>query len=288
MVELGSGMLIAGFEEQLEGASTGELRDVNIDFPNVESPKDHRAEEVAGSRATFEVRVKDVLAKRLPDLDDALAQEAAGCDTLEELREEIAAGLLAQDEERVAAEFGETVLDAVADEADRRAAGPLVAARAQEIWETTLRTLDFEGVSKDVYLQIAGTTEDEALTELRPQAAAELRREAVVAAIAAAEGIDGLRRRPARREPAAGRGRGAGEEVAARPAEPRRARERGAARARARAARARGRRDLDRGRAGARQAVAAGARARAARAARARRAAAERARLRLRHRPGCP
>ena len=55
MVELGSGMLIAGFEEQLEGASTGELRDVNIDFPNVDAPKDHRAEDVAGSRATFEV-----------------------------------------------------------------------------------------------------------------------------------------------------------------------------------------------------------------------------------------
>jgi trigger factor len=202
MVELGSGMLIAGFEEQLEGASTGELRNVIISFPNVEAPKDHRAEEVAGSVATFEVRVKDVLAKALPDLDDALAQDAAGCDTLEELREEIAAGLLAHDEERVAAEFGETVLDAVVAAATVDLPAALVGARAQEIWETTLRTLDFEGVSKEVYLQIAGTTEDEALTELRPQAAIELRRDAVVAAIAEAEGItvseDDLRAHDAR------------------------------------------------------------------------------------------
>ena len=58
MVELGSGMLIAGFEEQLEGATAGETRTVQIDFPDVvDSPKDHRAEDVAGSRARFEVKV---------------------------------------------------------------------------------------------------------------------------------------------------------------------------------------------------------------------------------------
>jgi len=190
MVELGSGMLIAGFEEQLEGATAGEMRTVHIDFPaDVDSPKDHRAEDVAGSRASFDVTVKDVLAKALPELDDVLAQQAAGCDTLEELREDIAAELLAADESRIAEEFAETVLDAVATEAAIELPGALVAGRAREIWESTLRTLDFDGVSKDVYLQISGKTEQQALAELRPRAARELRREAVVTAIAAAEGI---------------------------------------------------------------------------------------------------
>jgi trigger factor len=190
MVELGSGMLIAGFEEQLEGATAGETRTVVIEFPNVDSPKDHRAEDVAGSRASFEVKVKDVLEKRLPELDDALAQQAAGFDTLDELREDIAAGLLADDESRVAEEFGETVLDAVAEQATIDLPSALVAARAREIWEATLRTLDFDGVSKEVYLQIAGKTEEQALAELRSRAAQELRREAVVAAVAEAEGIE--------------------------------------------------------------------------------------------------
>lgn len=189
MVELGSGMLIAGFEEQLEGATAGEARTVDIEFPSVDAPKDHRAEDVAGSRASFEVRVKEVLAKKLPELDDALAQQAAGCDTLAELREELAAELLAADEQHVAEEFGETVLDAVAAEATVELPATIVVARAREIWESRLRTLEFDGVSKDVYLQIAGKTEEEALAELRPQAAHELRGEATVAAIAAAEGI---------------------------------------------------------------------------------------------------
>ena len=208
MVELGSGVLIAGFEEQLEGVTAGEQRTVHIDFPDVDSPKDHRAEDVAGSRASFDVKVKEVLAKKLPELDDALAQQAAGCDTLDELRDDIAAELLAADEARVAAEFGETVLDAVAGDASVELPGALVAARAREIWEDTLRTLDFDGVSKDVYLQIAGKTEEQALAELRPRAGRELRREAVVTAIAAAEGIvvgdDELRANEPPAEPAEG------------------------------------------------------------------------------------
>jgi len=189
MVELGSAMLIAGFEEQLVGAVAGEARTVHIDFPDADSPIDHRAEDVAGSRATFEVKVKEVLAKTLPELDDALAQQAAGCDTLEELRDDIAAELRAADQARVAEEFAETVLDAVATEAAIELPGALVAGRAREIWESTLRTLDFDGVSKDVYLQIAGKSEEQALAELRPRAARELRREAVVAAIADVEGL---------------------------------------------------------------------------------------------------
>lgn len=189
MVELGSGMLVAGFEEQLEGAVAGEQRTVTIEFPNVDSPKDHRAEDVAGSNATFEVLVKDVLARELPPLDDAFAQDAAGFETLALLREDIAADLLAADERRVAEEFAETVLDAAVAQATIEIPDELLAARAREVWERTLRSVEYEGVAKDVYLQIAGKTEAQALADLRPQAADELGREAVVVAVAAAEGF---------------------------------------------------------------------------------------------------
>ena len=273
MVELGSGMLIAGFEEQLEGATAGETRTVMIEFPDVDSPKDHRAEDVAGSRATFEVKVKEVLAKRLPELDDALAQQAAGFDTLDELREDIAAGLLAGDESRVAEEFGETVLDAVAAQATIDLPSALVAARAREIWEDTLRTLDFDGVSKDVYLQISGKTEEQALAELRPRAAPR-------AAPRGRRRRDRRGRGHRRQRRGAARRRAAGRipRRARPPPQPGRPARGAAARARPRAAVAGGGADLHRGRAGARQAVAAGPRAGRARAARARAPAAGRRR----------
>lgn len=190
MVELGSGMLVAGFETQLEGATAGEQRVVTIDFPSVDSPQDHRAEEVAGDRASFIVDVKQVLAKELPELDDALARETAGCDTLEQLRADVAARLRADDERRVAAEFREAVLDAAAAKASVELPAALVAARAGELWEHRLRLLGAEGITKEVHLQIAGATEEELRAQLEPEAEQQLRREAVLAAVAVAEGIE--------------------------------------------------------------------------------------------------
>ena len=91
MVELGSGRLVPGFEEQLEGASAGAGRTVTITFPD-----DYPATELAGREAAFDVTVKEVKAKELPELDDDLAAEA-GFDTLDALREDIRSSLAESD-----------------------------------------------------------------------------------------------------------------------------------------------------------------------------------------------
>jgi trigger factor len=52
MVELGTGRLIPGFEEQLEGASAGEERTVSLSFPD-----DYGAEHLQGKAAEFAVTV---------------------------------------------------------------------------------------------------------------------------------------------------------------------------------------------------------------------------------------
>src|SRR5438067_148730 len=83
LLELGSGRLVEGFEEQLEGAPAGEDREVRVTFPD-----DYRAEALAGRDAVFATTVKEVKEKRLPALDDELA-EAGGFDTLDELRADI-------------------------------------------------------------------------------------------------------------------------------------------------------------------------------------------------------
>jgi trigger factor len=84
LVELGGGRLIQGFEEQLDGAAAGDTRRVEVTFPD-----DYRARELAGKDAVFEVTVKEVREKLLPELDDEFAASAGGFDTLEELREDL-------------------------------------------------------------------------------------------------------------------------------------------------------------------------------------------------------
>ena len=53
-----------------------------------------------------------------------------------------------------------------------------------------LHSLSHQGISKDVYLQISGKTEEEILDEAQPDAEQALRREAVLAAVIEAEGIE--------------------------------------------------------------------------------------------------
>ncbi|HEY2440542.1 MAG TPA: trigger factor [Solirubrobacteraceae bacterium] len=184
LIELGSGRLIEGFEDQLRGASAGEERTVTVTFPD-DYPGD-----LGGKSATFDVTVKEVKAKRLPELDDDFASEASEFDTLSELREDIAGRLRHADEHAIEREFEEAVLEAATNEAEVELPEKLIHARAHELLEQTFSALARQGVSKDTYLKIAGKDEETLAHEAEPDAAAALRREAVLAAVVDAENIE--------------------------------------------------------------------------------------------------
>jgi trigger factor len=185
MLELGGGRLIDGFEEQLVGAGAGESRTVEVQFPD-----DYQAEELRGREATFDVEVKDVKRKELPELDDDFASEASEFDTIDELRSDIEHKLRHAQEHTIEDEFREAAVDAAAAEADLALPDHLVTARAEEMWERTERMLAAQGITADMYLQASGRTRDEMVDEARDDAGKQLAREAVLEAVAEAEGIE--------------------------------------------------------------------------------------------------
>ena len=183
LVELGSGRLIPGFEEQLVGARAGDERTVALSFPD-----DYGAEHLAGQPASFAVTVKEVKHKDLPTPDDDFAADA-GFDSLRELRDDIRSRLLERDGREVEGEFREAALDAAVARAKVEVPAALVQARARELWDQTLHSLSHRGISREAYLQIADRTEDEILADAAPSAEQALKREAVLTAVIAAEGI---------------------------------------------------------------------------------------------------
>jgi trigger factor len=184
MVELGSGRLVPGFEEQLEGAGAGEERTIEVTFP-----EDYQAAELAGQEAEFAVTVKEVKAKDLPELDDEFAEEA-GFDTLDELRDDIRSRISESESSRIEAEFREAALDAAVANATIEVPEALVEARSRELWDQMLHSLSHQGITKEVYLQISGREEEEIIEQGKEDAAQALRREAVLAAIIEAEEIE--------------------------------------------------------------------------------------------------
>ncbi len=185
LLELGSNQLIEGFEEQLVGAASGDTREVKVSFP-----EDYNAEKLAGEDALFNVEVKEVREKILPELDDDFASEASEFDTLAELRSDIAKRVGEAVNERSEQDFRVAAVDAAAEMATVDIPADLVTARAEERWERVERQLAARGMDPNTYLQMQGKTREELLEESKSDAERELKREAVLAAIAEAEAIE--------------------------------------------------------------------------------------------------
>jgi trigger factor len=184
VVELGSGRLIQGFEDQLRGAHAGDELEVQVTFPD-----DYSTEELAGKEAVFSMQVKEVKEKRLPELDADFAVEAGGYDSLDELRAELEERLRRADERAIELEFREAVVDAAVAHAQIEVPHELVHAKAHEMWHRTARRLSSQGIDPRRYLELSGKTEEELVTESEPDAERALKREAVLAEVVKAEGI---------------------------------------------------------------------------------------------------
>lgn len=99
------GIFLPGFTQQVVGAAVGETRSVTVDFP-----ADFHHEALRGLKATYEVQIEEVREKRLPELDDAMAQELAQV-PLEELKSRIRSNIQAEKERNARNDHMRQILD---------------------------------------------------------------------------------------------------------------------------------------------------------------------------------
>ncbi|MCW3848446.1 trigger factor [Sphingomonas sp. LB-2] len=78
-VEIGSGRLIPGFEDQLIGVKAGDEKQINVTFPD-----DYGAKDLAGKPATFDLKITKVQTAGETRLDDSFAA-SLGLQSLEQL-----------------------------------------------------------------------------------------------------------------------------------------------------------------------------------------------------------
>lgn len=82
-LEIGSNSFIPGFEEQLIGKNKDEEVEINVTFP-----EEYHAEDLKGKDAIFKVKIHEIKAKELPEIDDEFAKDVSEFDTLEELKQD--------------------------------------------------------------------------------------------------------------------------------------------------------------------------------------------------------
>src|SRR3546814_3542585 len=70
-VEIGSGRLIPGFEDQLAGVKAGDEKTLNVTFP-----EDYNVDYLKGKAATFDVKVTEVKSPKEAKADDDFAKRS--------------------------------------------------------------------------------------------------------------------------------------------------------------------------------------------------------------------
>ena len=128
-VELGSGRLIPGFEDQLEGVKAGESRTLNVTFP-----KDYPAKELAGKDAQFEVAVTEVKVPGETKVDEEFAK-SLGLSGLDQLKELIRGQIEQELNGLTRTHMKRKLLDQLAEGHDFPVPPSMVEAEFQQIWQ---------------------------------------------------------------------------------------------------------------------------------------------------------
>ena len=184
-LEIGSGTFIGNFEDQLIGLAAGEKKDVIVTFP-----EQYGKEELNGKEAKFEVTVKDIKVKELPELDDEFAKETSEFDNIADLKADVTKKLEEANTERSEREFEEAVITAVAGNAKVEIPEVMVEKEVDKMVQNLQQRLQYQGLTLEQYFQFTGTDEEKMREYMRANAQTKVKVDLVLEAIEKAENIE--------------------------------------------------------------------------------------------------
>lgn len=184
-LEIGSGSFIPGFEEQLVGAEAEKEVEVKVTFP-----EDYHAEDLKGKEAVFKCTVHEIKAKELPEIDDEFAAEVSEFDTLEEYKADVKAKIKEQKAAEGKAKQEDQVVEQAVKNATYELPEAMVETQAEQMANDFAQRMQSQGLTMEQYFQFTGTTAEQMMEDLKPQAVKRIETRLVLEAIAKAENIE--------------------------------------------------------------------------------------------------
>ena len=184
-LEIGSHTFIDTFEDQLVGKNVGDEVDVNVTFP-----EQYQAADLAGKPATFKVKINEIKAKELPELDDEFASEVSDFETLDEYKADLKAKALERKEKEAKTAKQNALVDKAVENASMEIADAMITSQARNMANDFAQRLQMQGMTVDQYLQYTGLTREALVDQMKPQAETRIKNRLVLEAIAKAENIE--------------------------------------------------------------------------------------------------
>ena len=184
-LEIGSGTFIDNFEDQLIGAKAGDKVEVNVTFP-----ENYGKEELNNKKAKFEVLVKEIKVKELPEIDDEFAKETSEFDTLEELKADLTKKMEEANANRAEKEHEEAIIKAVVENAKVEIPEVMIEKEIDAMVKNLEQRLQYQGLNLEQYFQFTGTDEAKMRDYMKENAEVKVKTDLVLEAIEKAENID--------------------------------------------------------------------------------------------------
>lgn len=184
-LEIGSGMFIPGFEEQVVGMKKGEEKTIEVTFPEA-----YHVATLAGQPANFEIKLNEIKRKQLPVLDDEFAKDISEFDTLDELKADIENKLKEKAEHDEKIYIEEQVISQAVENATVEVPAVMVENEIEVLMNDFKQRLQMQGIPFDAYIQFTGQDEAKMRDEFRAQAEVRVRTGLVLEAITNAEALE--------------------------------------------------------------------------------------------------
>lgn len=181
---IGSHSFIDGFEEQLIGKNTGDELDVNVTFP-----EEYHAQELAGKPAVFKVKINEIKTEELPELDDEFAQDVSEFDTLAEYKESVEKKLVERKEAEGKRAQENEAIDKIVEASQMEIPDVMIDSQARTMVDEFANRISQQGLSMEQYMQFSGTSVEQMLEQVQPEALKRIQSTLVLEEIAKKEDI---------------------------------------------------------------------------------------------------
>ncbi|PTQ65901.1 trigger factor [Sphingomonas sp. PP-CE-3G-477] len=153
-VELGSGRLIPGFEDQLVGVKTGDDKVLNVTFP-----EEYQEKSLAGQPATFDITVKSVKTAGESKIDEDLAK-SLGLESLEQLTGLLKGQIEQEHNGLTRTHMKRKLLDQLAEGHDFEVPPSMVEAEFNQIWSQLQHEATHETDPEAAMAEMEGERDD--------------------------------------------------------------------------------------------------------------------------------
>lgn len=183
-LEIGSHTFIDTFEEQLVGKNTGDEVEVHVTFP-----EQYQAADLAGKPATFQVKIHEIRAKELPELNDEFVQDVSEFDTMAEYREDTKKKLQERKENAAKGTKEDEAIQKIIDKSKMEIPDAMIDMQAENMIDEFAQRIAMQGMSFEQYMQFSGMTIDKLKEQVRPEALQRIQSSLVLEQIAKEENL---------------------------------------------------------------------------------------------------